>query len=241
MESLLAQQNRLRSLLKRPQHADMFRLDALADNFLAPLEDRLTRQQYLCGERLGGADCMAYGYLSLMLLPKVPKRWLADAIEKKYAKVRDYFSRMRDEFESMERDKPPVRVEWQVLSSSGAMKMASNAVLDGLPVSTSKINASGPSNEPSTQGQSTLYPLTISLGVAAAAALATFSYFQPYGGSSTSDASEPISPQSAHLASLGEAGDILSAFGQHMEIEADMGREKERTGGAVISEVDVSL
>ncbi|KAK5697520.1 hypothetical protein LTR97_007658 [Elasticomyces elasticus] len=79
---LLPRKDTLRSLLQKPEHSAVFKLHALADNFFGPLQDML--------------DCLAFGYLSLMLYPKLPQDWLASTMRRKYAKLVAYVERMND-------------------------------------------------------------------------------------------------------------------------------------------------
>jgi len=91
---LLPKKETLRSLLRRPERAAAFRLHALADNFFAPLQDMLGENQYLLGDEMASVDCLAYGYLSLMLFPQVPQDWLASTLRRKYKKLAAYTERV---------------------------------------------------------------------------------------------------------------------------------------------------
>lgn len=94
---LLPSKNTIRSLLQRPEHSAIFRLYALADNFFEPLQDMLGENEYFLGTAEPTAvDCLAYGYLSLMLYPKLPQDWLAKVMRKKYGKLVEHTERMHD-------------------------------------------------------------------------------------------------------------------------------------------------
>lgn len=94
---LLGRKNTIRSLLQRPEHSAMFKLHALADNFFGPLSDMLGDDQYLLGtDEAQPIDCLAYGYLSLMLFPKLPQDWLGKKMHQKYQKLVQYTERMHD-------------------------------------------------------------------------------------------------------------------------------------------------
>lgn len=96
---LLPRKETVRSLLQRPEHAATFKLNALADNFFGPLQDMLVDQTYLLGtDGPQPVDCLAYGYLSLMLYPKVPQDWLASTMRKKYKTLVRYVERLNGEF-----------------------------------------------------------------------------------------------------------------------------------------------
>lgn len=92
---ILPRKDTLRSLLQRPEHAAVFKLHALADNFFEPLQDSLGDNEYMLGRQDATAvDCLLYGYLSLMLYPKLPQDWLATTLRRKYTKLADYIERM---------------------------------------------------------------------------------------------------------------------------------------------------
>ncbi|KAL8782118.1 MAG: hypothetical protein Q9213_005688 [Squamulea squamosa] len=76
---------RTTSLAKKSQHAARFRLDRLAERFFEPLNRMLQGKNYLLSdERLTSLDCLALGYLALVLVPKVPQAWLAQKVKTNY-------------------------------------------------------------------------------------------------------------------------------------------------------------
>jgi hypothetical protein len=82
---LLGRRATLKSLLNRSDHAAAFRLSVLADNFFEPLQDTLNEQSTLLGtDEPAIVDCLAIGYLSLMLYPDMPQNWLASTLHQKY-------------------------------------------------------------------------------------------------------------------------------------------------------------
>ncbi|KAK4954762.1 hypothetical protein LTR66_013502 [Elasticomyces elasticus] len=88
---LLPRKLTVRSMLQRPEHAAVFRLNALADAFFDPLQRMLGGNTYLLGTEIPSAvDCLAYGYLSLMLFPQVPQAWLRERMESKYKTLVQY-------------------------------------------------------------------------------------------------------------------------------------------------------
>lgn len=97
---LLPQRNTVRSLLQRPQHSAVFKLHALAENFFGPLQDMLGDSEYLLGASEPHAiDCLAYGYLSLMLYPQLPQDWLAKTMRNKYPKLARYTERVHEKLQ----------------------------------------------------------------------------------------------------------------------------------------------
>ncbi|KAL8921677.1 MAG: hypothetical protein Q9208_005606 [Pyrenodesmia sp. 3 TL-2023] len=78
-------QKKALSLMKQPQHAARFRLDTLAESFCEPLAQLQHGKYYLLSEeRMTSLDCLALGYLSLALVPKVPQSWLPQLMKSKY-------------------------------------------------------------------------------------------------------------------------------------------------------------
>lgn len=93
-----------------PEQTALFRLEAAAgEGCLAVLED-LKRQGEVDGRRfffLGhnketqdrptSLDCLAFAYLSLMLVPEVPRPWLRDLIRRRYECLSLFVDGIRDE------------------------------------------------------------------------------------------------------------------------------------------------
>lgn len=93
---LLPRKDTVRSLLQRPEHAAIFRLHAVAEEFFAPLRDMLGEdKEFLLGtEEPTEVDCLAYGFLSLMLFPEVPQAWLAKTMRDKHGNLARFVERM---------------------------------------------------------------------------------------------------------------------------------------------------
>lgn len=103
--------------LGAPVYATKFRLDALSKDLLEPLADLLGRKDYLLRQdQLSSLDCLAFGYLSLLLYPAVPQAWLREAIQTKFPRIRSYIQRMRKELFSNENIDPAS--VWSISSGS---------------------------------------------------------------------------------------------------------------------------
>lgn len=84
-------QRTVSSLVKQPQHATRFRLDALAESFFDPFAQLQQGKRYLLSEdRVTSLDCLALGYLSLALVPEVPQPWLSQSMKSKYPSLCRY-------------------------------------------------------------------------------------------------------------------------------------------------------
>lgn len=83
-------------LLGTPKLSGKFRLDAVSSELLEPLSDLLGDSEYLLGtSQPSSLDCLAYGYLSLMLFPAVPQAWLRETITGKFPRLATYIQRLR--------------------------------------------------------------------------------------------------------------------------------------------------
>ncbi|KAL6151035.1 hypothetical protein ACJQWK_10903 [Exserohilum turcicum] len=116
----------LGGLLGGQMYAARFRLDALSAELLDPLSDLLRKNKYLFGgDEASSLDCLAFGYLSLLMYPTVPQAWIRETIRTKYPRIAAYVGRLhRDLFD--EEEIKPVEV-WAV--SSGKSRTAAGTVL----------------------------------------------------------------------------------------------------------------
>ncbi|KAL1297910.1 hypothetical protein AAFC00_006425 [Neodothiora populina] len=97
---LLGQRKSVLSLLRTPEHAAAFKVKALADNFFDPLRETLGNKQYLLGTSAPSVvDCLAFGYLSLMLYPRMPQAWLETSLKTQNSKLKLYIDRLRARFD----------------------------------------------------------------------------------------------------------------------------------------------
>lgn len=101
-QSLLpfARKTGLKNLLSQPEYAARFKLDALANDFLMPLDALLgndeEKELLLSSPHPTTLDCLALGYISLMVYPVLPSPWLADTIKSRFPRLTEYTARMRD-------------------------------------------------------------------------------------------------------------------------------------------------
>jgi len=87
---------RLRNLLHSREYADRFKLDSLANSFLQPLNDVLGDKAWLMSDgEPSSVDCLAFGYLALMVYPPQPQPWLSEAIKSRFPKLNSYTQRAR--------------------------------------------------------------------------------------------------------------------------------------------------
>lgn len=220
-------------LLGTPVYAARFRLDALSNELLEPLSDLLGQRPYLFGNHPCSLDTLAFGYLSLLLFPKVPQAWLKETIQTKFPRVAAYVRRMRKTIFSDEETNPATvwsitagteskkgdtLLPWQPKSSDFASRtwIGTREILGNTPLISSLIprrNIQADSFVSCRHTQSSLpSPLFVNTLVSVAAtaavglgALAVHHRRWPRDGPLIFWASRPS-------AGLGEAGNILSVF-----------------------------
>ena len=96
--SLRSSHQTISSLLNQPRHASRFRLEALAKEFLSPLQELLGEKRYMISdEGLSSLDCLAFAYLALSLIPNVPQSWLADSMKTRYPALCTYVKNLIQE------------------------------------------------------------------------------------------------------------------------------------------------
>ncbi|KAF7175958.1 hypothetical protein CNMCM7691_000809 [Aspergillus felis] len=84
------------SLLGKTPQQNQFKLEALTAEFFEPLEEILGQKTYLVSD--GGAtsvDCLALGYLALILIPDLPYSFLRTAMQAKGPRLSTYTERLR--------------------------------------------------------------------------------------------------------------------------------------------------
>lgn len=124
---LLGQKRTVGSMLRTPEHAAAFKVKALADDFFEPLQDNLGGKQYLLGTSAPSTiDCLAFGYLSLMLYPRMPQAWLETNLKNQYVKLKAYIDRLRARFdmdatpaEAFQKDREPATGDEDISAMQG--------------------------------------------------------------------------------------------------------------------------
>lgn len=93
----------IRGMLSTSQYAGRFRLEALTTACLEPLEIFYGTKNWLLdtGE-MTSLDCLAFGYLSLMLYPELGNGWLRDTMRDKFTKICRFVERMKSELFSIQ-------------------------------------------------------------------------------------------------------------------------------------------
>ena len=94
-ESLRISRTSVMELVKRPEHAARFRLDALADAFLGPLQQLLGKKSYmLSDDQPSSLDCVALAYLALAYTPQLRHAWVREIMTARYPDLCAYVDRL---------------------------------------------------------------------------------------------------------------------------------------------------
>ena len=93
-KSLRKPKETVNSILGKSTAKIQFRLDAVTDDFFAPMDELLEDKSFFLGDEASGLDCLAVGYLALMLKPDVPHGFLRRAMKQKYPRLAEWTERM---------------------------------------------------------------------------------------------------------------------------------------------------
>ncbi|KHJ36007.1 putative mitochondrial import receptor subunit [Erysiphe necator] len=81
-----------------PECVAQIRLNALAIDCLEPIENLRAKKRYLVSDvQITSLDCLALGYLSLMLIPELPQSWLAKTMRQKFPRLSAWTQELRTE------------------------------------------------------------------------------------------------------------------------------------------------
>ena len=109
----------LGGFLGTQQYAARFRLDAISNELLEPLSDLLGENEYLLGtSQPSSLDCLAFGYVALMLFPAVPQAWLKETISTKFPRLATYVRKLRKDVLT-EEDTSPAQV-WAITTGAAS-------------------------------------------------------------------------------------------------------------------------
>lgn len=75
------------ALLGNRAGKDRFRLDAVTDEFMEPIQELLGEKEHLLSEDITSLDCLSIGYLAIMQRPDLSHGWLEDALRAKYTRL----------------------------------------------------------------------------------------------------------------------------------------------------------
>ncbi|KAK3711704.1 hypothetical protein LTR37_009481 [Vermiconidia calcicola] len=198
---LPSRNNTVRGLLQQTRNSAVFKLHALAENFFEPLQDMLGDKEYFFGSNKPTTiDCLAYGYLGLMLFPSLPQDWLAKTTRTKYPKLARYTERMHEKM-GLETDAEKVmsltdckneaavqatcdacemKLPWEPFSTVGALGVTTtiaNDLISQIPLIGGSSVKIIPSKTPTKSRSQQLQPYLPGILVATATSLTLFGYY----------------------------------------------------------------
>lgn len=94
---LFKKRQTVQAALKQKQSQTRFRIEALVDALLEPVEAMLGRSKYLVSDEVTSIDCVAFGYFALLLYPQLPQMAVAETTRQRYPKTVRYTDRLREE------------------------------------------------------------------------------------------------------------------------------------------------
>lgn len=97
---LFRKRQTVQAALREQQSQTRFRLDGLVDALMEPIDAMFGDGSYLLDDKGGitSIDCLAFGYLAMLLYPELSNNMIAETIRKRYPRVVRYVDHMRKEF-----------------------------------------------------------------------------------------------------------------------------------------------
>ena len=266
----IPQSAKMKQALRDARISDRFKLDSLTSALFDPLDDILQacsksgRHFLLSKDKATSVDCLAFGYLSLMLYPKVPQPWLVETIKSNYPKVYEYIKHLRNvtvgshDIDAEHVLKGPAerkdQLPWKLLAPKPAVNeaqsIASN-LLELLPLpfaQNSVVNADAAIASTTTAN---IEKLTLSLpaklltiSATMASAFAAFAFYHVRNipkGSRYYSFEADRSHHRPTFADFGEAGAALAVLGEQIRFETQIRKERELPDTAQIAEVDIEI
>lgn len=271
-DSLRRQKNTVSSLLAaNPETNAQIRLDALATNFLELLDKLKGKKQFFVSDsQFSSLDCLALGYLSLMLVPDLPQPWLAQTLRKKFPALCAWAEELRktvfgpdvtihDAFLTqlgdseldlrLKRLRSRGHLPWKAPDNGGVVGVGGvflSAVADGIPVigqlrrNTRMRQHGGQTTDDGVESSSFQYLTVIASVVAGLGAVAGYMFHQ--GLISFGDGEE-AKKGNGGLGAFGEAGAALGFYANQMDEQVRRQRAMERNDshGEPIVEIDVEV
>lgn len=270
-ESLRRPKNTVSSLLAASPEANaQIRLDGLATAFFEPLEALRGKKRFFVSDnQFTSLDCLALGFLSLMLIPELPQPWLAKAMEKKFPELSTWVKELRatvfsasvslnDAFLTklgdseqdvrLRRLRAKGHLPWKAPDKGGAVGVGGvflSSVADSMPVvgqlrrNTRMRQHGGNTQEDGAQNLSWQSFGLIGSIIAGLGLIAGYMFHE-----GLIPYGAPEEKKGPGLGAFGEAGEALSFFATAMDADVERQRMMEnRTGahGESIAEVDIDI
>lgn len=94
---LFKKRQTVQATLRQKQSQTRFRIEALVDALLEPVEVMLRKRKCLVSDQITSIDCVAFGYLALLLHPQLPQNAVAETIRQRYPRTVRYTDRLRED------------------------------------------------------------------------------------------------------------------------------------------------
>jgi sorting and assembly machinery component 37 len=268
-QSLRKPRNTVSSLLASSPEANVqIRLDALATDFFEPLQKLRRGKRFLVSERqFSSLDCLALGYLSLMLVPELPQPWLAKTMRRKFPDLCTWTKELREEvfgpdveiYDALpksgedianKRSRGKGHLPWKAPVNGGVVGVGSmfvSSVADSIPIvgqlrRNTRMRQHG-GKTPEEEQSSSWQTLTVFSSILAGVGLVA-GYLFHQGILSFPSAEEPEKQRGgAGLGIFGEAGDMLSLYANQMDFQVQRQRqmEMEMNGSQSVPVVEVEV
>jgi len=264
-ESLRKPRATVSSLLAAsPETNAQIKLDALASNYFEPLQKIKGKKAYFVSDsQFSSLDCLALGYLSLMLIPELPQAWLSKTMRKKFPELCTWTEENRNSVFG-----GPVELgdaflpnggnsaiatrtgylPWTAPKNGGAVgvgKVFLSSIADSIPVvgqlrRNTRMRQHGGKTLDDELQSSSWQTITVVGSIIAGLGLAVGYMFQQ-GIIALPSAEEPETQRKAGLDAFGDAGAALSVYANQMDAETQRQRliERHNQSGAPVAEVNV--
>lgn len=243
-------QQRMQKWLRVQKHSDTFQLFQLSEAFFRPLERLLGEKDYLLSnDKPASLDCLALGYLSLMLFAPVTYPWLSDAMKQRYPKLQAYTARMyRQIFKNPSKLWENRITSAPASSSIEGIKFIGQSISEWVvpwratvtPDSSAEAAESSRSRTGSMLLRTPIQAVVLSTSIIVGLAYAASKYIDVSSNNDNTFTRDGKRVAPVKLTDMGEAGAAFAAaFGDRRELDTSVERERERVGGATIVEVDV--
>jgi sorting and assembly machinery component 37 len=262
-ESLRRPKNTVSSLLAASPEANaQIRLDALAKNFLDPLQRLRGKKRFFVSDtQFSSLDCLALGHLSLMLIPELPQPWLSNTMRTKFPALCTWTGGIRETvfgkdvslydacLLAPEDSREKTHLPWKAPENRSASAVGSafvTSMADSIPIlgqlrrNTRMRQHGGKTPDEDTQDSYWSYLYAIGGLIAGLGVVGGYLFHEGLISFPSGEEEEKRG-----LESFGEAGQALSFLADQMDVQAERERMTEKNygygHGAPIAEVDIEV
>lgn len=209
---------------------------------------------------MSSLDCLALGYLCLMLVPELPQPWLAKTMRRKFPDLCTWTQGLRREVfgpdvgieEALTPDKKEKKrnqLPWKAPANGGVMGVGGvflSSIADSIPIvgqlrRNTRMRQHG-GKTPEEEESSEWRTLTVLSSILAGVGLVA-GYMFHQGLIAFPSSEEPEKLRGGGLGAFGEAGDMLSLYANQMDQQVHQQRimEREMSGSQTVPVVEVEV